>query len=924
MTTPANTSARAYTVGELASIRTDNQGAVLGLAIQHPATVYTARINQTFTTLDGVAQLTYDTGSGTLTDVRIGQTVLIGSTAGAYDIGILRVRALPTASVLYINQVSDVQFADNQYITVLDEFRLWQRDFVTVNGVNYVDYDIPYSVYNAATCIPRIGPLMAVIRTTFTDPNYEVAFTPPNPSLSACYDGATISSYLFECSAATVTNPTSATDVSFAFSTDGSPQLVRWSVTITDSNNALHTSYRWIYIDPPNVDFQLTSNPVGDYENGDWSYSVRVFDNATKADIRDRAMVTLYAKDYYEATEGSIGKLAGYENILCTGWIDGESIQFDSEDGSVSFTIRGANYWLSRLRAFPFELTNTGTTPTTWNEVEDMTVDKALARILTFTTTAPLLMDLFFSGDTSVIEIIAQPPNTIMAQLEAIAFNTIWAKPLTNNYGQMYIEVDSQMLSSADRAGITEVMDITTADYEAPLDIERITTSAVSSIELSAVTSYDGAVASPVYSRAPGGTPKTFGEIQSFENYVVTDQNECNRIAGALLANMNNQYAPVTINFVGNVRLFDITPRMYATITISSADNPRGIALTDVRLIPRRVEMGHDPETGEAQTAVTFEFEAVGVDGVTYVPPVPVLDNGDVTPPDFGSVDIPGLDDYFPPFVPGDVVSCPNGVFTVNSFSAPWSKSIIYGTDADPTAKVYFPCVLHPSFPAGTTSSVTLNLTFGGDADYSLVTLYAFKGGSRVATASGSGAERTFSLVSTLDIDGFEIELTAGAGTISNYVIGATAGSASVDATNATGAAVAGLTQGSYYSIEAYGPPYAHGEPFGGQAVLFSLSTNNGTNWVDTFSFSPSATIVDGYIIGDAHLPADAEYPPEIFGKYWRFIFTKTADSTLFRVYDTTHFATNTGTLSYIVREVEVNGRRIGLGSLRIDNVCPA
>ena len=58
MTTPANTSARAYTVGELASIRTENQGAVLGLAIQHPATVYTARINQTFDTLDGVAQLT--------------------------------------------------------------------------------------------------------------------------------------------------------------------------------------------------------------------------------------------------------------------------------------------------------------------------------------------------------------------------------------------------------------------------------------------------------------------------------------------------------------------------------------------------------------------------------------------------------------------------------------------------------------------------------------------------------------------------------------------------------------------------------------------------------------------------------------------------------------------------------------------------
>ncbi len=906
MTTPANTSARAYTVGELASIRTDNQGAVLGLAIQHPATVYTARINQTFSTLDGVAQLTYDTGSGTLTDVRIGQTVLIGSTAGAYDIGILRVRALPTASVLYINQVSDVQFADNQYITVLDEFRLWQRDFVTVNDVNYVDYDIPFSTAEYRV-IPRIGPLMAVIYTTFTDPDYEVTFTPPNPSQSAAYDGATNETYAFECSAATVNNAESPTDVTFDFVTDGTPQLVRWSCSITDSAGRVSTSYRWIYIDPPNVDFQLTSNPVGDYENGDWSYSVRVFDDATKSDIRDRAMVTLYAKDYYEATEGSIGKLAGYENILCTGWIDGESIQFDSEDGSVSFTIRGANYWLSRLRAFPFELTNTSTTPTTWNEVEDMTVDKALAHIFTQTTTAPLLMDLFFSGDTSVIEIIAQPPNTIMAQLEAIAFNTIWAKPLTNNYGQMYIEVDSQMLSSADRAGITEVMDITTADYEAPLDIERITTSAVSSIELSAVTSYDGAVASPVYSRAPGGTPKTFGEIQSFENYTVADQSECNRIAGALLANMNNQYAPVTINFVGNVRLFDIAPRMYATITISSADNPRGIALTDVRLIPRRVEMGHDPETGKAQTAVTFEFEAVGVDGVTYVPPVPVLDNGDVTPPDFGSVDIPGLDDYFPPFVPGDVVSCPNGVFTVNSFSAPWSKSIIYGTDVDPTAKVYFPCVLHPSFPTGTTSSVTLNLTFGGDADYSLVTLYAFKGGSRVATGSGSGAERTFSLVSTLDIDGFEIELTAGAGASLSFTPGSVFASGSTPVTQTWGTTVNGFAVNNYYAV------YNTLGPWNGNAdVRWEIVIEN-------------VALTVGMVVGGGMTTVGALgiYAYDIDSKRGVGYFQAAETSYLIGTSDPSP-ADNSGSLGYVIRNATATGRSIGLGSLRIDNVCPA
>lgn len=881
------------------------QSARLGLAIQQPATVYTARVNGTPANLDGVAQITYDGGSGTLTDVREGQTLLIGSAAGLSDIATLRVRALPTSTVFYINQVSDAQIADDQYITVLDEFHLWQKDFVNDNGTIFVDYDIPYSAYNAGVCIPRVGPLMAIVYTTANT----VVFTPPDPTQSACYDGATISDYYFECANATVTNATSPTDVYFTFNTDGNPHLYRWSVTITDSNGKSYTAYRWIYIDPPAVDFVLTRNPTGDYETGDWSFGVTVYNDATTADIRNGAMVTLYARDFYGAVEGSIGKLAGYENVLCTGWIDGESIQYDSETGSVSFTVNGANHWLSKLRAFPFELTNTTSTANTWNEIEDMTVDKALARILTYTTTAPLVMDLFFTGDTSVIEIIAQPPNTIMAQLEAIAYNTIWAKALTNNYGQMYIEVDSQIISSTDRAALPVVMDITTADYEAPLDLERVVNSPVSSVELSALTSYDGAVASPVYSRAPGvASPKTYGDIMSFENYIVADQDESNRICGALLANLNNIYLPVTINFTGNVRLFDIAPRMYATMTVSSADNPRGIAITAVRLIPRNVEMGHDPETGRANTAVTFEFEAVGVNGVTYTPPTPLLENEDITPPDIGSVDIPGLDDYFPPYVPGDVLSCPNGVFTVNSFSAPWSKSTIYGTDADPTAKVYFPCTLHPSFPSGTTSSVTMSLTFGGDADYSMVTLYAFKGGSRVATGSGSGAERTFSLVSTLDIDGFEIELSAGAGASLSFTAGSVFASGSTPVTSQYGATISGFTIGNYYAVSNTLGPWSGNADTRWEGVM-SDPANRLTNLqVGSGITNPGSLGISGYDINSTR----------------GIVFFQAAVTAYsFGTFDPAP-GDNTGTLGYVVRNATATGRSIGLGNLRIDNVCPS
>jgi len=90
----------------------------LGLHIQRPATVYTMRINQTFTSLDGVTELTYDGGSGTLADIIPGMTVLIGSAAGLFDKGTCRVRKTPTATVLYINQVSNIPININAFLPV--------------------------------------------------------------------------------------------------------------------------------------------------------------------------------------------------------------------------------------------------------------------------------------------------------------------------------------------------------------------------------------------------------------------------------------------------------------------------------------------------------------------------------------------------------------------------------------------------------------------------------------------------------------------------------------------------------------------------------------------------------------------------------------------------------------------------------------
>src|SRR5919108_1016643 len=140
--------ARAATNDELTLFRTAGQWSKVYAAIFQPATIYTARINQTFSTLDGVLELIYDTPSGTLANVRADMTVLVGSSAGAHDVGIVRLRSID-ASKVYIGETSDVSFADNQYLTIIDDFGLWARQVKISAGVPYMDGGTAYSNQHA-------------------------------------------------------------------------------------------------------------------------------------------------------------------------------------------------------------------------------------------------------------------------------------------------------------------------------------------------------------------------------------------------------------------------------------------------------------------------------------------------------------------------------------------------------------------------------------------------------------------------------------------------------------------------------------------------------------------------------------------------------------------------------------------------------
>jgi len=156
---------RAATSPELVKLRADNQSTRLYLTVHAPATVYTARLSAVPSSTDKVASITYSSGSGTLADVLQDMTLLVGSSAGASDYGIARIRkdGTTTAGTFYIGETSEINWLSNAYLTVLDEFTLWPRHIaIASDGTTpLMDYDVAYTDQNvAAGAIPTpiMGP----------------------------------------------------------------------------------------------------------------------------------------------------------------------------------------------------------------------------------------------------------------------------------------------------------------------------------------------------------------------------------------------------------------------------------------------------------------------------------------------------------------------------------------------------------------------------------------------------------------------------------------------------------------------------------------------------------------------------------------------------------------------------------------------
>src|SRR3990172_2355923 len=151
--------ARALTNPELTLLRSDGQFTKLYLAVFQPNTIYTALLSGVPSSNDRVYEISFDNGSGTLGDVKANMTCYVSSIGyGDYNLGMVRIRKAPIAGTFYIGLTSEIAWADNCFLTVVDDFDLWAKHATVASGVLSMDVEVGYSdQHSAFNPVPILG-----------------------------------------------------------------------------------------------------------------------------------------------------------------------------------------------------------------------------------------------------------------------------------------------------------------------------------------------------------------------------------------------------------------------------------------------------------------------------------------------------------------------------------------------------------------------------------------------------------------------------------------------------------------------------------------------------------------------------------------------------------------------------------------------
>lgn len=638
------------TPAQLSRLRTRPHRTKAYLSVFKPRVVLSAQLN-----MPAVAKadraLTVTAISGTMADVRPGMTVYLGTTPGGWQKGRLRVKN-GLGAVLTVAENS-VPWVNGWYLTVVEFFEPWAifPRIVVANKtpVFYKDYDLAYinqgrymkpvvhmGPHYAAFIDSAVGAAQVWFSSTGSfDPTDGLA---PTGTAWDFGDGA-----IYPPSS---TNPYPGY-VTFSGAGHYTVQLEEWTSYGVTGSGYRHIS---IYDRPENG----PNRPIvewgfdglrGSREDGGYEVDIWLREQARFSEVVDGALVIIFTESWEGGVFGKVGGNAEKrDEVLFTGYIEDGTVSLDPIANRLEFTAKSVTGIMETLAAFSdsYESRNTANK---WYKVYNMTVDKAIIQTLQWQSTILGICDFFPTKDLKNVEYMDFDRGDLFSATNGLLESTLGARMVADRQGSIYCGIDGNLVQTGSSRSFPVVLDITRQDWAGKVDIDFRMRQQTSYIEMGGIE-YSGPQTGTNFaflSGAPGVAPHYAGDTQSISGLAISSQGQLNTLAGNALARANAEFPNVDLDMAGDYRLLDIAPIERVRMSLSPAENHRGIEWNNKGFFVSEVSYDFEPESQWLRNSATLEEETSGEPGDTIIIP---------TEAPYQDWKLPSWDIEFPPLIP--------------------------------------------------------------------------------------------------------------------------------------------------------------------------------------------------------------------------------------------------------------------------------
>lgn len=601
--------------------------------------VFKARVDGPDAFAFPMRDIEYDTVTlGTYSDIWPNMTVFLGSTEGASDLGVTRVRALPDANTLPIGLSSrgirygEIDPVNDCYLTVLSDWRVWPKiPRIDADGTRYMDGAMDWATYGQYS--PPVALAGAAVIATI-DPDTEVITVEFDAGDSyTTHPGATIAAYGWAVGDGTITVGTTST----AAITATFPAGFRWvAVAVADSNSQF--SYRHIPVlaidpadDPCISNFTIerhTIRPDGQ------EMTVRIREDIPTSTYPDNTLALVF--------EGEPSDAADRSNLVMMGWLEDEPAEIEgTETGTlrdVTLQIVDVAGRLKSLPAFPDIIEETDD-PDQWGEMEGLNMDRFFHFLLKWQSTVLDLADWTWSGTTTTYPAprLISEGNTNWENIARKANDLIPAHILTcDTKGALRILPDPLFLPVADRTSTVQAS-LDANDYS-NLSYTQQRHPRVHWLRTHAIIA-DGSGEITVKSIAPGTSPGWGSDEVVDGEALVLSQTALNIYTGHRYARLNAPQGLFRFTLAeGSRQGIEPANMTWVRLTIpATAAAQRGLSFTNERGLVQQIDVRYQAtRTGLVKTyTLSWERETSGTPGVTVIvePAAPVNPTDPLVPP---------------------------------------------------------------------------------------------------------------------------------------------------------------------------------------------------------------------------------------------------------------------------------------------------